>query len=243
MDDAAPPPDWSTPGPPRRRPASLITMVAAVAVLVIVGAVVTVLVGRGDDKRHPVAEPTTPYVRPLPAVTFTPTPTPSGPFKSTVVGWQVIVASKKNGLSYDVPADWKGNGGDTAIGLADGSRHPDTTVTFSAESEKNRCVLGGAGFAATGVDDLRSSATQVAQRWAAAAAYKAGSPQKTIGSPENIRLKGLNQAVQITARVGHAPDSDRCGSTGTIIRIVALPVRATGRCPSSCMSTPASLAR
>ncbi|MEV5704476.1 hypothetical protein [Actinoallomurus sp. NPDC052274] len=130
---------------------------AVVAVLIIVGAVAIVLVSRGDGKKHPVAAPTTPYVAP------TPTPTPSGRFPPVVPGWQVVVASEKNGLSYDVPADWTVNDEDTSIGLDDGSAMPETTVSFSAKSEKDKCTLGGAGFKSTDVDNLRASATQAAR--------------------------------------------------------------------------------
>lgn len=214
------PPAGPPPGPPRRNSAPLI-IVAVVAVLVIVGAVVIVLVSRGDGGR-PVAASTTPTVTP------TPTPTPSGPFPPVVPGWQVVVASEKNGLSYDVPANWTVNGEDTSIGLDDGSAMPETTVSFSAKSEKGHCTLGGAGFKSTDVDDLRSSATQAAQKWAKSAEHKVGSPRKTIGSPGNVELKGLYRVVQITARVSHAPDPGNCGSTGTTIRIVILPVTGGG---------------
>jgi hypothetical protein len=89
-------------------------------------------------------------------------------------------------------------------------------------------MLGGAGFHATKVDSIRSSAIQAAQQWATSASYKVGSPRKTIGSPQSIKLSKLNEAVQITARVSNAPDSDNCGSTGTTIRIVVLPLRTGG---------------
>ncbi|GAA4619364.1 hypothetical protein GCM10023195_87480 [Actinoallomurus liliacearum] len=69
---------------------------------------------------------------------------------------------------------------------------------------------------------------QAAQKWARSAAYKVGSPQKSIGSPENAKHKGLNQIVQITAHVSHAPDARNCGSTGTTIRIVIIPVTGGG---------------
>ena len=208
----------------------------AAVVLLIVGVAVIVLVGDDGGDGRPAAARTSGRVAPPPVPSAPETPsdsptdqaTPASTFKPAVPGWQVAVASSSNGLSYDVPPSWKINDDSTSIGLDDGNEMPETTVSFSAESRKDRCVLGGAGFHSSKVDDLGDSVLRGARLWAKAATYKAGSPQKTIGSLQNITLKGLNRVKQITARVTTAPDADNCGSTGTTIHIVAIPVRGGG---------------
>lgn len=229
------PPAFPPPGPPRRNQGPLIALVAAFAVLLVAGATVLVVVTRHDGTGHPAAARTTAAAPPpfQPVTPSTPdsstpsptaTPTPDNTFKPTVPGWQVVVASSESGLSYDVPADWKYNGEDGMIGLDDGTDAPETAVTYSSESRKDKCTLGGAGFRFSKVDDLTASALRGARLWANAAAHGAGSPHQSIGSPQNMTLKGGGRAKYITARVSTAPDSDNCGSTGTAIHIVVLPV-------------------
>ncbi|GLY74115.1 hypothetical protein Airi01_023820 [Actinoallomurus iriomotensis] len=238
----APPPQGPTPGgppfpppggpgfpppiPPRRSRGPLIGVIAAVALLVVVGAVVIVLTTGGDE--HPAAAPTSAAPTPSPPTTPTPTPTPTNQFPPTVPGWQVIVASQKNGLSYDVPADWENKGEGSMIGLDDGSAVPETAVDYSAESEKGDCRLGGAGFRASDVDSVKDSVVQGARMWAKAAARKQASPRQSIGAPQKMKLRSGGWVEQITARVTTAPDRDNCGSTGTTIHMVALPVTGGG---------------
>lgn len=214
--------------PPRRGRGPLIAVVAVVAVLVIVGAVVIVLTAGGGGE-HPTAA-RTPAPPPSPTPSPTATPTLDNRYPPTVPGWRVIVASQSNGLSYDVPADWKDNGEGSMIGLDDGTGKgvPETAVDYSAESKKGECRLGGAGFRASDVDRVRDSVLQGARRWAKAAAREQGSARQSIGTPQKMKLKSGGWVDQITARVTMAPDKDNCGSTGTTIHIVGLPTDGDG---------------
>jgi hypothetical protein len=204
-------------------------VVAVIAILVVVGTVVVVLTTTGGDE-HPVAARTP--AGPTPTVTPTPTPTATptlhNRFPPTVPGWRVIVASESNGLSYDVPPDWEDKGEGSMIGLDDGSAVPETAVDYSAESEKGGCRLGGAGFRASDVDSVKDSVLQGARMWAKAAARKQRSARQSIGTPQKMKLKSGGWVERITARVTMAPDEDNCGSTGTTIHIVALPVKGSG---------------
>jgi hypothetical protein len=218
----------------------VIGIVAFVAVLVGVGTFI--LIGNVNVNGHKPAAQVTPGspVTDAPggpggpglpgsaAPSPTSSPTPDNTFKPAVPGWQVVVAAQSNGLSYDVPQGWKNNGRGVTIGLDDGSDVPKTIVSFSAEAKRGSCSLAGAGFSSSKVNDLNSSATQAARMWADSAAYKTSSPRKSIGTPQRIGLKRLSHAVQITARVSTAPQSDNCGQSGTSIHIVVLPVRTGG---------------
>lgn len=98
-------------------------------------------------------------------------------------------------------------------------------MDYSAKSEKGDCRLGGAGFRASDVDDVKDSVVQGVRMWAKAVARKQGSPHSSIGSPQRMKTKSGGWVERITARVTMAPDKDNCGSTGTTIHLLGLPVK------------------
>jgi hypothetical protein len=218
--------------PPPEKKSKLPVVFSIVAIVAIVGAVVTiVLLNRGDDA-NPSAGPagSSSAVKPPSSSSRPPSTSRRPPSSSrrpdTKDGWTAISGT---GLDYQVPPGWKTATEDRESGI--------TGVTFKGGAEAGPYDCGGdhyfRGFTATGdvqsktgdALDLNKTITDFANGFAG---HYYRSPKIEVGSPASKTVDG-HKAAALTAKLTVTPTRPGCEATTGEVAIVGVLVEESGK--------------
>ncbi|WP_156893618.1 hypothetical protein [Actinokineospora enzanensis] len=224
MYDPPPPPR-----PPRNRTPLVVGL--ALAVVVAIGAVVTVvLVNRDDSDQVADPPPTTRTVDPPRSVTKPPTTTrkpgktpTTTPAEPAVPGWQPVQSDREH-AGYDVPKDWEIATPDTIVGFEDNDGKPTAVMHDVATYKPEACpnsrgsYRGHTGFVSAGTVDPQRAAVNGVRLFAEAAALNKDGSKAPVSTADPTPVKVAD------------------GKVDAVLATATLTVNEPGDCPSPTVS-------
>lgn len=214
------------PPPPPPPPRSKLPMILGVlAIVLIVGAVVTiVLVYRDTSSGTPTAAPTSSEstAEPEPTESTESDPTTSSEEPDTRDGWQTIDNTADSGLIYEVPPEWEVVPSPRASGLGVDFTGTADFGTYQCEGATyvRSYTTSGDVQAKDGADlDLAQTVKDFAGSFGKASYNNTG--QVAVPEPEEFELDG-RQAMKLTAKVTPQVTKPACEATEGEVAIVGV---------------------